>query len=137
MSAKDLFGAGSDALDLIESASALDADEKKWAPLLTDMIRVLEALNRRRGMTDEEAFAAARDNVLALAEYFGGRMVYLPRGERLRVALRDAEIWRKFNGRNVAKLAKHYGVSEIHCYAVLKRQRALHQRKLQGRLFED
>jgi len=101
------------------------------------MLRVLEALNKRGGVADTPAFATAQASVLALAEYFGGRMVYLPKGDRLRIALRDAEMWRAFSGKNVPELAAHYDLSEIHVYSLLKKQRALHQRKLQGRLFEE
>lgn len=136
MNDNDLLGHAGDPLDLIER-SDVAADETKWAPLLADMLRVIEALKRREGRAEADAFADAQSTVLALAEYFGGRMVYLPRGDRLRTALRDAELWRRFNGRNSAELAHEYRVSEIHCYAILKKQRQLHQRKLQGRLFPD
>jgi Mor family transcriptional regulator len=136
MSEHDLLGIDGDALDLIQRAADTNVDETQWAPLLVDMLRVLEALNKRCGLPDPAAFAAAQANVLALAEYFGGRMVYLPKGDRLRIALRDAEMWRAFTGKNVPTLAQEYDISEIHCYAVLKKQRALHQHKLQGRLFE-
>lgn len=135
--AGDLFGALTrDPADLLEHG-AVAVDEKQWAPLLADMVRVIEQDKLRRGAATTEAFADARAAVLSIAEYFGGRMTYLPKGERLLTALRDAEIWRKFNGRNIRELAAEYGVSEIHLYDVLKRQRALHTRKLQGRLFPD
>lgn len=133
----DLFGIGDDPRALIERDD-VEVDEAQWAPLLVDMVRVVEAdLARRRGQASPADFADARHAVLALAEYFGGRQVYLPKGDRIRTALRDAEIWRKFTGRNARELAHEYKISEIHCYSVIKRQRVLHARKLQGRLFPD
>jgi Mor family transcriptional regulator len=134
VSERDLLGFDGDALDLIQRA---DVEETQWAPLLVDMLRVLTALKKRQGMPEADAYADAQGSVLALAEYFGGRMVYLPKGDRLKIALRDAEIWRRFTGRNVQELASEYQVSEIHMYALLRKQRQLHQRKLQGRLFAD
>ena len=123
-----------DALELIARAGAIDVDEAKWAPQLVEFIEVVEALNRHKGIPADAAFADARDVVLALATHLGGRQFYLPRGDRLRTALRDAEIWRRFTGRNVTALAAEYGVSEIHLYAVLRQQRELHTRRHQGRL---
>jgi Mor family transcriptional regulator len=133
----DLLGFDGDPLDLIQRDDVVD--ESQWAPLLVDMVRVVEAdIARRSGQAaTPAAFAESRHIVLALAEYFGGRQVYLPKGDRLKTALRDAEIWRKFTGRNTRELADEHGLSEFHMYAILKRQRALHARKLQGRLFPD
>jgi Mor family transcriptional regulator len=131
----DLLGFDGDPLDLIERDDGVD--ESQWAPLLADMVRVIEADKVRRGVAQADAFADARNTVLVIAEYFGGRQAYLPKGDRLKTALRDAEIWRKFTGKNARELAAEHGVSEIHMYAILKRQRALHTRKLQGRLFPD
>ena len=125
-------------LDGLLAADLGDVPDSKWAPLLADMVRVLEALHRRNGATEEEAFRLASQSVLAFAEYFGGRVVYLPRGDRLKIALRDAEIYRRFLGsRNVDKLADEYGLTTIHLYKIAREQRALHLRKLQGQLFQD
>lgn len=135
MSEDDLFGIPDDFNP--EDGGDADFDESKWALLLADLLRVFEALFKRRGMDDRTAFDLARETALTEAEYFGGRQWYLPKGERLRLALRDAEIWRRFNGRNVPELAREYDVSTIHLYAILRKQRALNQTKLQGRLFPD
>lgn len=136
MSADDLVGIEADA-DRTRMIEGGEIPETKWAPLLADMLRVLEARFVRNGVPAEEAFKRAADVVLAISEYFGGRSVYLPKGEQLAAALRHAAIWRKFNGRNVPELAAEFELSEIHVYAVLKAQRALAQRKLQGRLFQE
>ncbi|MEP7041873.1 MAG: Mor transcription activator family protein [Dokdonella sp.] len=136
MSDQDLIGFDGVSIDSIENADVC-ADEKQWAPLLVDMLRVVESQKRREGMQADAAAADARTTVLALAEYFGGRQIYLPKGEKLRAALMHAEIYKRFNGRNTRDLAAEYRISEIHCYAVIKRQRELHRKKLQGRLFPD
>lgn len=114
-----------------------DVPETKWAPQLANMVSVLEALYRRQGRSDDEALRLACDSVLALAEYAGGRVLYLPRGDRLRTALRDAEIHRRWQrGDKIEALAGDYGLSDIHVYRIIGQQRALHLRKVQGRLFE-
>jgi Mor family transcriptional regulator len=137
MSAEDLFASDVvDPLDVIERAGSAGVTEDMWPPLLSGMLRVLEAVNRRKGMDEKAAFDHARDDVVALSEYFGARMVYLPKGERLRLALRDAEIWRSFTGRNARDLAEKYQLSEPHLYQVLAQQRSLNLKRFQGRLFE-
>lgn len=114
-----------------------DVPEDRWAQTLTDMVRVVEARYRRQGKGEAEAFALARDGVMELAEYFGARMWYLPRGDRLRIALRDAEIYRLARRGNVRQLADEHGLSEPQVYRIIRQQRQLHLRKIQGRLFEE
>lgn len=123
-----------DARDLAERAAEADFDESKWPAQLVEFLQVLEAMHRRKGLAADAAFANARDVVLALATHLGGRQFYLPRGDRLAIALRDAEIWHRFDGRNVAELAAQHGLTEIHLYAVLRRQRDLHRQRHQSRL---
>lgn len=132
----DLLGVDS-AADTARMVEAGAVPESKWAPLLVDLLRVFEARNKRQGMTPEAGYAQAVDSVLLIAEYFGGRVVYLPKGDRLRKALVHAEIWRKFTGKNVPELAQEFELTEIYVYQVLGTQRKLHLRKLQGRLFQD
>ena len=47
----------------------------------------------------------ARKLVAALAHYMGGRSYYLPSGDRLMNALRDDQIYSRFDGRNVEQLS--------------------------------
>lgn len=111
--------------------------ESKWAPLLANLVSVLEALYRRQGRGEEEAFRQARDSAMAIADYFGGRVVYLPRGDRMKIALRDAEIYRRAKAGNIDELATEFGLTSIHVYRIVRQQRALYLRKMQGRLFTD
>ncbi|WP_123769347.1 Mor transcription activator family protein [Vulcaniibacterium tengchongense] len=114
-----------------------DVPEDRWAQALVDMVRVQEAVYLRQGRGEYEAFVLARDGVLALAEYFGARMWYLPRGDRLRTALRDAEIYRQAKRGNIRQLADEHRLSEQQVYRIIRQQRALHLNKIQGRLFDD
>lgn len=122
---------------LIDSADLGDVPESKWAPLLAGLLRVHEAMFKRRGSTDKEAFESACAVVMATADYLGGRATYIPRGDRLRAALRDARMWRDYDGRpaTVDRIAGEYGLTSIRVYAILKRQRALNVGRRQGRLF--
>lgn len=138
----------SEQLDMVGLPSAADAlsmigkdlgelPESKWAPLLASLVSVLEALYRRQGKDEDSAFQQASDSVMAIAEYFGGRVVYLPRGDKLKAALRDAEIYRRSHRGNIEALAEEHGLTVIHIYRICRQQKALHLRKIQGRLFGE
>lgn len=117
----------------LSAADLADVPESKWAPALVSMVQVLEARHRTRGMAEDDAFALACDSVMALAEYFGGRVWYLPRGDRLKIALRDASIHRQWQrkGAVIQNLAAAHKLTEIHLYRIIAQQRELHLRKTQ------
>lgn len=131
----DLLGmpSGQEAAVLVEKA-ALDLPADRWAPTLAAMVAVLTAALKRQGIPEDEAPRLATAGVLAQAEYAGGRMMYLPRGDRLRLALRDAEIWQRAKRGNIDALAQEYGLSDIHIYRICKQQRELYIARRQGRL---
>jgi Mor family transcriptional regulator len=109
-----------------------DVSEAKWAPTLASMVQVLEAHHRRQGRPDTEAFDLACQAVLVLAEYFGARVWYLPRGDRLRKALRDARIhWQWQRKVPIEEIGAEHRISVIHVYRIIDQQRRLHLGKIQ------
>lgn len=114
-----------------------DVPAHRWAHGLVQLIEVQEAVFVRLGYPRDEAFVLARSGVLAIAEFGGGRDWYLPRGDDLRIALRDAEIWRRATRRNIGALAVEHGLTERQIWRICSQQRKLHVNKMQGRLFED
>lgn len=122
---------------MLDEDTALPDSQRRWPQDLAAILRLIEATLVRRGMAKGPAFAAAAEAALEISSYGGGRPVYIPVGQRLKLALRDAEIWRRFTGRNHHELAQEFGLTVVTIYEVLREQRALHMRKLQGHLFED
>lgn len=136
----DLFGLPDDPEErrkMLEEASSLP--ESAWAPQLTELVAFLEALFKRRRMPPEAAFELAREVVIEQAHAFGGRTMYLPRGDKLKIALRDAELWRRYSGKpeQILEFARELGVTTIHVYSIMNRQRKLHLGRLQGSLFPE
>ncbi|WP_297829952.1 Mor transcription activator family protein [Thermomonas sp.] len=121
-------------LDLLLHADAEDLPPHRWPQQLAAMVDVLVAVFQRRGQTHEQSVASAREVVLALALYFGGRPVYLAKGELLETALRHARIWHAFNGRNAHELAEREDLTLRQIQKIIHRQmryrRGLRQRKL-------
>lgn len=124
-----------DVLDLIEHAG--EVDQRVWPQRLHQLFEIHRAYNRTRlRMPDAQAAADARDRSILLGDYLGGRQFILPRGDALRQALRDKQIWLEFTGNNAEALAEKHKLHITHLYRILREQRVLFTAKIQGRLFD-
>ncbi|MCR6661846.1 MAG: hypothetical protein NVV60_01530 [Luteimonas sp.] len=126
----------------IDAEGLLGADldgvpQEKWAKGLVDLIAVQEAAFKRHGLDDTEAFRLARVGIIAQAEFGGGRQWYLPRGDDLLIALRDAEIFRRARRGNIPELAQEFDLTERSVWRIVRLQHKLHLGKVQGRLFDE
>lgn len=128
----DLLGGGPLTDVAAEVLDAVPSD--KWEKALVEFIEVGEAALRRRGLSADDAFAQAREVVLSIADFRGGRLFYLPKGERLLKAMRDMEIFRRARHGNIEALADEYGVGVIQIYAIIRKQRTLHIKRTQREL---
>lgn len=101
---------------------------------LADIGNIVAAGLARLGLTAEQI----RVNAFAITETIrrecGG--VYLPRGTRFDLSQHEEQIYREFNGKNYAQLAKKHGHSEVHIRKLvgrgLERDRARRQISLFG-----
>jgi Mor family transcriptional regulator len=93
-----------------------------------EMRDVIEDALKRHGAAHEVAADHAFVAVSALSEFFGGRMFYLPKGDRVKVAMRADAIFRDVGRMSVKEAAAKYGISEVRVYQILKKQRANRRR---------
>lgn len=126
-----------DPLDLIERAGDVVTDRARWPQRMTELFDVLYAYNVRLGMQADTAAPDAAERTFLIADYLGGSVVYLPRGDALRRAVRDAEAYRRHTGNNTEQLAREYGMTTTKFYELIAREKARRIRRLQGRLFAD
>lgn len=127
-----------DPLELIERAGTLLDDKTRWPQRLVEIYDVLFAYNtKRRGLGMDDAARDSSAQAILLADYLGGAVVYLPRGDGLRKAVRDSEAYRRHDGRNTEQLAREYGMTTTKFYELLAREKARRVRRMQGRLFAD
>lgn len=101
---------------------------EKWPELLAHMAEAVEGALVKAG-AGEKSSHFADVAVLAIGNSIGGRMQYIPRGDRLATAVRHAQAWRLWKGNNIEEVTEFLGVSEIRAYAVLAEQRKLHRSK--------
>lgn len=130
----ELFGDDTHGNDL-SRANVEGLDDRHWPRAMAELVDVFTAAAVREEIAvGDEAQALARWAVLTLGNHFGGRQTYLPKGESLRSAMRDQQIWQEFNGRNQDELARKFDLTVIRVYQILSEQRALHRDKIQPRL---
>jgi Mor family transcriptional regulator len=98
-----------------------------WPVLLKNMVDVLDSFFVQRGFTRDKAKQEAKAVVATLANYFGGRQVYLPKGNTLKKALRDIDIYRQANGRNTQELADEFGCTTRNIQRIVQEQTQLHR----------
>jgi len=136
MSQGDLFEPmHADINALLEHVDEAADDPRAWPGSLADLVDVLADDALDRGMDEGKAFAEARRSIALIAHYWGGRMCYLPRNDKLKIALRDNRIWRKFRGDNITELAVENKLTDQQIYTIIKHQRKLTIRRKQRDLF--
>jgi len=128
-----------DTKQILEHLDAIDIDELKhnWPGVLADILDVITSRLLRDKMPEEQSGKLAQHVVVELANYFGGRMIYLPRDDKLRKALRDHEIYCRFKGNNHDRLAQEYRLTVVQIYTIIREQRQAHRLRNQHDLFVD
>lgn len=121
-----------DTIDIIDENEAIKA---KWPKVLVEYVDISTQALVRHGATQDEARKTAYLVVMELAEYRGGQIEYLPKGQPLKTALKHKQIWDEFNGKNTEALATKFGINRIDIYKIIRQQKALHTKKIQHSLF--
>ena len=135
MSQQELLYTDDDLNDLLAHAAKDEVDLNSWPKMLADLIEVTLAELNDYGLHQDEAWRIAKRLITRQAHYFGGGMMYLPRNEKLKKALRDANLYHDFNGHNQRDLMKKYKLTQQAVYQICAEQRKLFVKKSQHELF--
>ncbi|WP_397458189.1 Mor transcription activator family protein [Pseudomonas asplenii] len=132
MSNEQLFEDDTDKLDpaKVLAHMADPAVVHKWEGTLKEMVDVAEAGLRPLVKNPDVVPEMARAVVFAICDTMGGAVVYLPRGDALKKAMRDASIFSDWRDRNIQppELVRKYRLASPTIYDIIQRQRALHRR---------
>ncbi|MCG6659881.1 positive regulator of late transcription [Halomonas campisalis] len=101
--------------------------EHKWPKKLMEVTDVAEQALVNHGLEQNRSRELAKVVIKALAFLHGGRVFYFPKGEGLDLALRDREIWERFDGHNHEELSREHGLTTTRIYGILAEQRKLRQ----------
>ncbi|OCG62223.1 Mor transcription activator family protein [Gilliamella sp. Fer4-1] len=125
------------ALDTLDNMTDVIMIRKNWPRLLSEFVDLFCAELVRQGMQNEKAIITSTKLVGVLGNYFGGRVCYIPNGERLKQAIRDNRIFLDYqiSDGNIAVLAKKYNLTDSHVYSIIREQLALHRKKYQPDMF--
>lgn len=134
----DLFGLDDENNNILAN---LDNDalhiKSNWPGDLVELSDVIRQQLKREGVEDEQIYRQMDRVLLAMSFLGGGRGYYLPKGDRIKNAVRDKRIYDSFNGSNIHELVRKFALSEQKIYNVIREQRALHLRRVQHNLFSD
>jgi Mor family transcriptional regulator len=122
---------------LVDYGEDLPSTEK-WPAMLRNLVAVLLEYNRRvLKMSNKQASEDAQERVFLIAHYFGGKFLYLPRGDRLRSAVRNALISRLAATLSTSEIAEQFGLSEVMVYRIISQAPPMEDDGLRGRLFDE
>jgi Mor family transcriptional regulator len=108
----------------------------QWPESLQDLRATVKATLGREGIKGKPADVLTDVLIVEISILFGGHRVYIPRGELLKKALRDQQIYERLGRESAADLATEYGMSEQWIYEIAGRQKQLLIRRTQGTLFD-
>lgn len=81
-----------------------------------------------------QAAAVAKQVARYITANWGGQLIYIPKNHLGQIGERDMRVYRDFNGRNHAELAKKYNLTVQQIYRIVKevgmRERAKNQKDL-------
>jgi Mor family transcriptional regulator len=102
----------------------------RWEGSLKEMVEIAEAKLLAVLKPTSTAPELARHVVFAICSTMGGGVIYLPRGDALKRAMRDASIYRDWKESNIqpADLVRKYSLANQTIYDIIAKQRALHRR---------
>ncbi|SDI84014.1 Transcriptional regulator, Middle operon regulator (Mor) family [Pseudomonas flavescens] len=102
----------------------------RWEGTLKEMVEIAEAELRTKMPDLPQVPELARAVVFAICDTMGGSVIYLPRGDALKKAVRDASIFRDWREHNIQpmELVRKYRLASPTIYDIIARQRALHRR---------
>lgn len=110
--------------------------KSNWPGDLVELSEVARTILKDEGEEDEHTYRQIDRVVLAISFLCGGRTYYLPKGDRIRNALRDKRIYDRYDGHNIHALCREFKLTEQKLYDVIREQRQLHIQRVQHSMFQ-
>lgn len=133
---RDLLGDQSFSADLAGHLDKVPVEiRNKWPKDLAALCDIYDDELTRLGLDAEMVHRISLTLLMAQANYGGGRMFYIPKGDRLRQAIRNRQIYAAFRGNNHAQLAQQYGLTVQRIYDIVREQGAIEKQRVQPGLF--
>lgn len=105
--------------------------------LLDDVVEQAKTILTDHGVATEVSEQAAVAIADHLADHWGGQLINFPKNFLYKLSQRDTIIYDEFNGRNIAELARKYGMSVRGIYKVINRAQKRAVKEKQPDLFGE
>lgn len=106
-----------------------------WPRTLARVFDANEAAFRRAGFGEEEAARLAGISVGSTAFEIGGEPTYFPRGDKLKAAVRDNQVWSSWRRHgNMARVMREFRLTKSTAYRVIEEQQTLYIERTQHKL---
>lgn len=96
---------------------------KPGTELLTDLAERISTHLIGQQIPEEIALKIGSEISIEMAAYWGGQLIYFPKGKFVLLSKRDRLIYAEFTGHNQKELARKFDVSEQHIYRIIKAMR--------------
>lgn len=114
-------------------------DPERWEAAMVEICDYAADEAEQAGLAWPQARRIGARIARRLCQEMGGVRYYWPRGDAFERAVRDLQIWEEFDGtvdgaHGISVLSRRHGMSDIHLYRIIARQRALHRQRVQPEL---
>lgn len=134
----DAFSSPEELQELLGNLESLPDDQRqdviKRIPAMLQSLMALFA-SELRAKNVKEPERVAEHLVVTLANYFGGMQLYLPRNDKLKIELRNIQIYQQHRGGNTEQLARQYGLTTIQIYHIVREHTLAERARRQMGLF--
>lgn len=130
----DLFGEDAE-LDAERALDAVaDPTTYKWEGTLLTMLDAVRLALKKQRVDPDEIARLAPPVTMGLCDAIGGNVGYIPRGEAVRRALRNARLYDDWSGSPTERsltppeLARKYGLAQQTVYEIIAKQKVIRRR---------
>ncbi len=124
------LGIEKDYNDVLEQLNRGEEGVKsEWTKGLAMLYDTCKSAMVRAGYSIDEATKITNHMIVAFSFLAGGRGYYFPKGDTLKQALRNKQIYDDSFHHNAAELAEKYRLSEIMIYNIIKKQTDIERKR--------
>lgn len=99
-------------------------NEQAWPIFLVELVDVIAKFYEDREDLDQNhAMEKLQAVIMKIAHYYGGRPIYIPRGDKIKMAIRNQAIFKAFNGKNHLELSLKAKITPSRIYDIINRKR--------------
>lgn len=110
-----------------------ESTQNKYPELLTDLVDKGIDLLKSLGFDNQTAEKTAFAFVELIRREWAGQNLYVPKGQAYELSIRDEELYRRFDGANLFRLCKEYGITIQRGYQIIAtiREKEFQRRQIQ------